>query len=72
MFAEIVETTLVVSWFHFLRVGRISELRVIILPGTAVGFVSRFSNLNDNIRQIKKADTCHLHTISMPLLTERA
>ena len=29
--AEIVETTLVVSQFHFLRVGsRISELRVII------------------------------------------
>ena len=31
---EIVETTLVVSRFRFLRVGsRISELRVIILPG---------------------------------------
>ena len=35
--AEIVETTLVVSRFHFLRVGsRISELRVIILPGTQI------------------------------------
>ena len=29
--------TLVVSWFRFLRVGsRISELRVIILPGTQI------------------------------------
>ena len=50
--AEIVETTLVISRFRFLRVGsRISELREIILPGmqifkvgsrisTAVGFIS--------------------------------
>ena len=35
--AEIVETTLVVSRFHFLRVGsHISELHVIILPGTQI------------------------------------
>ena len=35
--AEIVETTFVVSRFPFLRVGsRISELRVIILPGTQI------------------------------------
>ena len=35
--AEIVETTLVVSRFHFLRVvSGISELRVIILPGTQI------------------------------------
>ena len=34
---RIVETTLVVSRFHFLRVGsRISKLRVIILPGTKI------------------------------------
>ena len=33
--AEIVETTLVISRFRFLRVGScISEMRVIILPGT--------------------------------------
>ena len=37
MHAEIVETTLVVSWFRFLGVGsRISELRVIILPITQI------------------------------------
>ena len=37
--AEIVETTLVISRFRFLRVGsRISELRVIILPGIIVGY----------------------------------
>ena len=35
--AEIVETTLVVSRFRFLRVGsRISELGVIILPGMQI------------------------------------
>ena len=35
--AEIVEMTLVVSWFRFLRVGsRISVLCVIILPGTQI------------------------------------
>ena len=35
--AEIVETTLGVSWFHFLRVGsRISELHVIILLGMQI------------------------------------
>ena len=35
--AEIVEMTLVVSQFHFLRVGsRISKLRVIILPGMQI------------------------------------
>ena len=35
--AEIVETTLVVSRFRFLRVGsRILEPRVIILPGTQI------------------------------------
>ena len=41
--AEIVETTLVFSWFHFLRVGSwISKLCVIILPGTQIlKFVSR-------------------------------
>ena len=37
MTAEIVETTLVISWFRFLRVAsRISMLRVIILPGTQI------------------------------------
>ena len=35
--AEIVETTLVVSWFRFVRVGScISVLRVIILPGMQI------------------------------------
>ena len=34
---EIMETALVVSWFRFLRVGsRISELHIIILPGTQI------------------------------------
>ena len=54
LLAEIVETTLVVSRFRFLRVGSwISVLRATILQGaqilkvgypTEVGFVSRFSH----------------------------
>ena len=44
--AEIVKTTLVVSRFCFLRAGsRISEVRVIILPGTQISKVgSRISD----------------------------
>ena len=63
---EIVETTLVVSRFRFLRVGsRISELRVIILPGTqilkVVSWISdcsrfrfsflKFTKINDKLKK---------------------
>ena len=46
--AEIVEMTLVISWFRFLRVeSRISELCVIILPETQILKVgSRISDLS--------------------------